>query len=627
MLVEDLYKKALKRLMIDELLVAPGCDAMIDLVLSNVDSGMLRFFSTNGFPYQVHFVDGSTGALLDSLSRQARVQMVGDTVYVYYNQPDQSMPYLDFGTVDVECNNCLISVDGGEFGDRASFIASPTPTPFTVQFQMPTVGTPSSELPFLQLASLPETVNPVAIEEYKEENYLAFNPNMAGVSPAELWQALRDLRVQIPYRVVFQSGSDRGYTHVSYPDFVRFLRTRKMDTGVVELVSAEDVLISAQYGSTDAALQSMKWDRFGSSSYNSLIYGYDKKLWVVVDNSPEANYTFVGAGKPVPPAHGITVSPTAITVPSVSDGLSYDVSVSLVDETDTWRIEDLGSVTPGTESTDSARILTQTTNPTTYSTQAIDSNIEPPFGEDYDLVVTDKYQDRGSDVDLSVAEYVITPDSELGEMRYGVQKVLRDMSIISGPLTHVAVVFDSIPESEFRESYPRVVEVMENILASSVPVGVSTEVRFEYPFLASTLRITDYVPETQYFITLEGQKEYTLPQLPQSGISGGSVRVVSNADWRVFDSGDALDVSRLVMYMPGYDLTGSTLRVYWEAAEYAGSYRVVLDGVQDVTVTGALEYTFVGVGAGKHWVKVWALPEDAEAYSESYPAFISIIIQ
>lgn len=626
MLVEDLYKKALKGLMIDELMVDPGWDAMIDLILSNVDSSMLRFFSTNGFPYQVHFIDESTGGLLSSLSQQGRVQTVGDEVYVYYNQPGQSMPYLDFGTVDVECNNCFISVDGGEFGDRASFTASLTPVPFTVRFTMPAAGTPSSELPFLQLASLPESVNPVAIEEYKEENYLAFNPNMAGVSPAELWQALRDLRVAIPYRVVFQSGSDRGYTHVSYPDFVRFLRTRKLDTGVVELVSSEDVLISAQYGSTDAALQSMKWDRFGSSAYNSLIYGYDKKLWVVVDNSPEASYTFVGAGKPVPPAHGISVSPAGISVPSASSGLSYDVSVSLVDSADTWRIEDLGPVTQATESTDSARISNKISTTSVYSTQTLDSNVEPPFGDDYDLVVTDKYQDRGSDVDLSVAQYVITPDSELGEMRYGVQKVLRDMSIISGPLTHVAVVFDSVPESEFRASYPGVVEVMESILTSSVPVGVSTEVRFEYPFLESMLRITDYVPETQYFITLEGQKEYSLPQLSQSGISGGSVRVVSNSDWRVFAAGDALDVSCLVMYMPGYELTGTTLRVYWESVEHAGSYRVVLDGVQDVTVTGVLEYTFVGVGSGKHWVKVWALPEDGSSYSASYPAFFTIII-
>lgn len=166
----------------------------------------------------------------------------------------------------------------------------------------------------IQLDSIPDTLNGSFILQSRQRSGAGTSLFGVNATQAGLFEILRGLGLPVSFRLYLAVGLQYGDTRVVYPDYVEVRQVMDALRGsgglspwpevswgygrypeVVGLVSAERVLVNPKY-------DSWGYDKNGveclvaSSSLNSKlrevynrygvsIFGYDKKLWVVCNNS------------------------------------------------------------------------------------------------------------------------------------------------------------------------------------------------------------------------------------------------------------------------------------------------------------------------------------------------------
>lgn len=276
----DNFKEALRHFFPSELLVDPGWDEYVRLVLENVNSYFLEYLSTSGFPYSFSLLDFDSPPYSSAVVRE-------DGVPVIYKFNTGDSAFVDFGEVDVFCVDCEFAVMDTTtpvwqtFGTLSGTDAFGNPQEFWVRYFPSAEGEGVS--PTIMLADLPNSLNVPFIRAARSERYSLYRPDDPAISPSRLFGAIYDLGLdysRFPFRIYFEYSTVQGPTQKSYPNYTQFYNPTpdEFDSSAVGLVTQERVPVDALR------------DRWGyplgpDTSRVTEILGYDKKWIVVRDNS------------------------------------------------------------------------------------------------------------------------------------------------------------------------------------------------------------------------------------------------------------------------------------------------------------------------------------------------------
>ena len=291
---------ALKSLFLEELLADEGWSAYIDLLLNNIDTSLLQYCNSEGFPYKLDLsdyirVDGGVHLSdmfdiytnsdgIQTIEYPSKYEYVKTSTGEYVRTPRSEYNYFDFGEVEVLLPvDTLLSAEVREEGGwRTVWSKGLVGNPIlqingNSEFRITLVN--ENEFPVLQLVSLPESLNPVSIREAVISKFKKFSSVSPCTSPQSLYGALYDI-IQHPFYVVYNPEDGTSVRQKSFPDYVTFYEKelkQSGDTKYYNLVSSSDVPVDPLR------------DSFGFGNNKSKIIGYDKKYWVVEDNSIDPN--------------------------------------------------------------------------------------------------------------------------------------------------------------------------------------------------------------------------------------------------------------------------------------------------------------------------------------------------
>lgn len=486
--MDTVYRDSLRRLFLDELLADKGWSDFVDLVLSNLDTSFLRLLSSEGFPYEFRITE-----FADSSLSRVGVKEVSDSYTVWtFNGGDVDDPNSVFieisSEIEVVCENCELSVSGGPFSASGTLpVTDAAPASFSIRYLN---NLPTGVLPIVRLNSLPDSVNPVYVDEFMISNRQVMSQNFAATSPALLWGVLSKLRIypDISYRVYMESAGDSGYNVAYYSNYVRVL-------GVVEDSTVDNTYAYLVLG--DYPLLSSLWDMFGTPSAMSSIIGYDKQFLVVASNALKRAATFVVSEVVDPSGSPFWISNDTLSI-SQQWG-SFVIQVHCGDNV-SWSVKAYEGETPAD--------LPKETN----------------------LVITDKGQPEEG-VSVSNAQYVVTANSELGDLTIGFIRDYQDLSIPGGPISKLVVEFNS-SESAFTSTFPDLLPYVQNILSLCTPSGATAEIRFLDGSYTSSIDISDSLDEGQDWIKVNGFSQLPLSFDHSGGTSLVSVNAGSNVAWK-----------------------------------------------------------------------------------------------
>lgn len=384
-------------------------------------------------------------------------------------------------------------------------------------------------IPALQLATVPETLNGAEILNARRRS--GAGTSLYGTSPyaSALFGALFGLGLnyaEVPFRIYLASDDRLGTPTASYSSFVEFWqvldalhdflpRSVFLNPEVVGLVSAEDTRVDAvrdYWGTGDSIVSSFSTkDRLRriATRYGSIL-GYDKKLWVVGSNAPFSDLNFLGHDG------GDASAPYINTLPTDMYFTQYGSSASAPG----------GSVRVFSDVAAWEAYVYNTSDPIYISPVTIRLDLSSWSGK---LLVSPT---DGS----GVTDYLVTPDSRLGEPVYGITKNYVDMSIPDGFINRLVLSFgvseDTFIASQFggdSAAASAFLSRLQSLLEGAVPAGVSVQVLFGTDAHPVTLRFAMEVGTPDFFIRVS-------PSVVTSSGSesfSSSVSVESNTAWHV----------------------------------------------------------------------------------------------
>lgn len=281
------------------------------------------------------------------------------------------------------------------------------------------------------------------------------------------------------------------------------------------MVSAEDTRVDAvrdYWGTGDNIVSSFSTkDRLRriATRYGSIL-GYDKKLWVVGSNAPYSDLNFLGHDG------GDASAPYINTLPTDMYFTQYGSSASAPG----------GSVRVFSDVAAWEAYVYNTSDPIYISPVTIRLDLSSWSGK---LLVSPT---DGS----GVTDYLVTPDSRLGEPVYGITKNYVDMSIPDGFINRLVLSFgvseDTFIASQFggdSAAASAFLSRLQSLLEGAVPAGVSVQVLFGTDAHPVTLRFAMEVGTPDFFIRVS-------PSVVTSSGSesfSSSVSVESNTAWHV----------------------------------------------------------------------------------------------
>lgn len=267
------YTKKLKEMFLPELLNDEGWSKEIDLYLTNLDVSYLHFLSAKGFPYRLYLSELPTDSVLFEVTRS------GDSVKVIY--PKTNGPLVDFGEVEVVPVNLEAFQPDGVVGSLPYYTIDGQSHWSAVYLQS---EVDAGNLPYLELRSLPDELNPSFIADYKKANFQTFDDNAPPTSPSSLFKAIADLG-RFRFFVSFEGLTGVSERVRSFSDYITFynVRSNALPEPWLSMSTASKCLIDALR------------DKFGYGVTGSQILGYDKQYLVTLDNAPTAKTKLLAA--------------------------------------------------------------------------------------------------------------------------------------------------------------------------------------------------------------------------------------------------------------------------------------------------------------------------------------------
>lgn len=303
MILNNLREK-LKNLFLDELRVDEGWNAYINLLVSNLDTSVLEYLQTNGFPYSLD--TATLGDVFDITVSSERTEI---------SYPKRVNPkYLDFSETAIKLPKDTIScsVDGQSVDVKFGYIEWSGDQSLSLVTSGDTV---------LELLNIPESINPQKIQSYLEENFKTFDANNVATSPQALFGELFKV-VGLDFYLVFKSKIDVSRRVKQFQKYASFYNIQQCSRLVRVTVNGQAMdeergFVSANSVS-DLTIDALR-DLFGYGSQKSKILGYDKRYLVVDSNVKDNELIYLTAD--VIPDSGIRVmvSPDTINFPQHSE--------------------------------------------------------------------------------------------------------------------------------------------------------------------------------------------------------------------------------------------------------------------------------------------------------------------
>lgn len=409
----------------------------------------------------------------------------------------------------------------------------------------------------LQLVGVPDGVNASFVSGARQSS--GVGNSLYGVSPyaVSLFRRLFGLGIDYtlcPFRVYLVAGSNLGSTTVEWDSWVEFrqvldaLNSFAPLSGsgyseLVGLVAAEDSLVSAVHdlwGTGDNVVSSNSPSaslRAIFAKYGSIV-GYDKKLWVVGNNSPGSKLIYL-AGYPDSSsewgssARYVWASPSETTISeeastSSAPGGSFKVGYG-------------GGSSAG--SGWSAKLTSDYSVPP----QIYHSSELLPYAGFEGIV----FGTPVSDAD-PVSIPLVTPDSatSASSISYGITKDYYDLSLNAGSIDRIILSF-GCSQAQFysmllasglassESECDGFIRRLEDILSASVPIGVRVQIEFNYRPSRVELSFAVNTPDLSPFVLFDdGGSGVSTKTISVGAVAGSTtVDILSNSEWVVSGSG------------------------------------------------------------------------------------------